>query len=230
MLETYSENKLASNTEYYGSIFKKTEKIVCAVFYILRQKPFNEDKDVLITDIEKTAIGLLESALDTLNSNYRSPDTNILNMNRLLLALESRLRILNAANLLSSEYLHVFLGEIDGVLRNLRTYSKNTEKDAVSLFENVDSGTTGRRTHNSTRKNIGSALHTDRVISVNNSESRKDAIITILKDGVVASIKDISDVITDCSEKTIQRQLNTLIKDGLVKREGQRRWSKYTLI
>jgi predicted HTH transcriptional regulator len=41
------------------------------------------------------------------------------------------------------------------------------------------------------------------------------------------SIKDIRTAITGCSEKTIQRELANLISQGLIKREGERRWSVY---
>jgi hypothetical protein len=43
------------------------------------------------------------------------------------------------------------------------------------------------------------------------------------------SIKDISLVVRGVSEKTIQRELNELIRRGLVRRVGERRWSTYIL-
>lgn len=45
-----------------------------------------------------------------------------------------------------------------------------------------------------------------------------------------ASIKDIASIIKDCSEKTVQRELNELINQGLVRRIGERRWSTYELV
>lgn len=44
-----------------------------------------------------------------------------------------------------------------------------------------------------------------------------------------ASIKDIARVVPGYSEKTIQRELAALIEQGLIKKEGERRWSLYTL-
>lgn len=44
-----------------------------------------------------------------------------------------------------------------------------------------------------------------------------------------ASIKDIARLVRGCSEKTIQRELNVLIDDGRVLKEGERRWSRYSL-
>lgn len=43
------------------------------------------------------------------------------------------------------------------------------------------------------------------------------------------SIKDFAQVITGCSEKTIQRELLELVEKGVLKKEGERRWSTYYL-
>jgi predicted AAA+ superfamily ATPase len=45
--------------------------------------------------------------------------------------------------------------------------------------------------------------------------------------GAGTSIKDIAATIKGCSEKTIQRELSSLIEAGLVRRVGERRWSQY---
>ena len=59
-----------------------------------------------------------------------------------------------------------------------------------------------------------------------NTARRADVLKIVLEQGRV-SIKDISKVIRDCSEKTIQRELNALIQLGQVRKEGDRRWSVY---
>ena len=58
---------------------------------------------------------------------------------------------------------------------------------------------------------------------------RAEQILSVIKDKKSASIKDIAAAVTDCSEKTIQRELIQLIEEGLVKRVGERRWSLYVL-
>ncbi|MCA9351394.1 DeoR family transcriptional regulator [Patescibacteria group bacterium] len=60
-------------------------------------------------------------------------------------------------------------------------------------------------------------------------EERKENILKILKQKPDASIKDICLLFKDCSSKTIQRDLTELIDEGLVKKEGSRRWSTYNL-
>lgn len=60
--------------------------------------------------------------------------------------------------------------------------------------------------------------------------NRKSSILSFIKQNKEAQIKDILTYIGNCSEKTIQRELNELIKDGVLKKEGDRRWSKYSLL
>jgi len=62
------------------------------------------------------------------------------------------------------------------------------------------------------------------------SNDRKGQVLEMLKTRGALGIKDIARTITDCSEKTIQRLLNTLIQEGSVKKEGERRWSTYHLV
>jgi hypothetical protein len=62
--------------------------------------------------------------------------------------------------------------------------------------------------------------------------SRKDTIINLIKQkgiGSELSIKDITTHFTDCGEKTIQRELATLVATNVLKKTGDRRWSKYSL-
>jgi predicted transcriptional regulator len=59
---------------------------------------------------------------------------------------------------------------------------------------------------------------------------RRNIILSLLKKEGELSIKDIAGVIKNCSEKTIQRELVYFIEKGLVKRKGERRWAKYSLI
>jgi DNA-binding transcriptional ArsR family regulator len=60
--------------------------------------------------------------------------------------------------------------------------------------------------------------------------NRRKAILDILKQKNNLSVKDISTVVTGYSEKTIQRELVSLMSEGLIIRQGKRRWSTYSLI
>jgi hypothetical protein len=58
---------------------------------------------------------------------------------------------------------------------------------------------------------------------------RSQAILSVVKAKGVVSIRDVAEVVTDCSEKTIQRELLALVEKGVLKKEGERRWSTYRL-
>jgi len=61
-------------------------------------------------------------------------------------------------------------------------------------------------------------------------EARKEAILVLLKNKDSLTIKDFSSTIKDCSEKTIQRELLGMVASGILKKEGERRWSRYSLV
>jgi len=65
---------------------------------------------------------------------------------------------------------------------------------------------------------------------------RTNKIISIIKEKKIlpenqtgVSIKDISLAFTNCSEKTIQRELNSLVSKGQLKKTGSKRWSRYSI-
>jgi hypothetical protein len=59
---------------------------------------------------------------------------------------------------------------------------------------------------------------------------RQDTIVNLLHKKQGLNIKDFSEVISGCSEKTIQRELLAMVENKTLRKEGERRWSKYYLI
>ena len=55
-------------------------------------------------------------------------------------------------------------------------------------------------------------------------------ILDFIKEKGSVSVKDVATIITDCSEKTIQRELASLVNQGLLHRIGQKRWARYLLV
>ena len=58
---------------------------------------------------------------------------------------------------------------------------------------------------------------------------RQSVIINLLKRKKEIMIKDVTPLISGCSEKTIQRELLVMVKQGILKKEGEKRWSRYSL-
>jgi len=108
-------------------------------------------------------------------------------------------------------------------------FSKTSESEPVF----VKKPATPKRNHADyfdNRKGVKQPKKKKRAPKVNHAkEERKENILKILKQKRDASINDICALFKDCSSKTIQRDLNELISEGLVAKEGSRRWSKYNL-
>ena len=74
---------------------------------------------------------------------------------------------------------------------------------------------------------INKTERTTKIVSlikdISNQPSHKDLPI----DQAGVSIKEVSAVFMDCSEKTIQRELNNLVSKGELNKIGAKRWSRY---
>jgi hypothetical protein len=225
-IETNQEDRLVNNPDYFKYIFKKTEKIACAVFYILRHDPQSDPEKDLRNDLKESAKDLLSGALMTLRATERNKAQKTDELKFKVIELESMLRVGHAAGVLTGETLAVFINETDSVVRSLRHYSVHEGTSTQTASSRKIALRSNTRQVSRGSQGVGRE-------GISTSEPtlpRKDRILAVLKDKGEASIKDIIEVVTDYSEKTIQRDLISLIKDNLVVREGERRWSKYRLI
>lgn len=97
----------------------------------------------------------------------------------------------------------------------------------MSFIENDTHSDKGHTdTHTISKGHTDSKKRTDAIDRM----SRKTTILTFIKQNKEVAIKDIVTHIGDCSEKTIQRELNDLITENLIKKVGDRRWSRYSLV
>lgn len=59
---------------------------------------------------------------------------------------------------------------------------------------------------------------------------RKTVIMSALKDGGPSSVSDVAKLFNGTiGEKTVQRELNSLVEVGVIKKEGEKRWRRYFL-
>jgi hypothetical protein len=80
------------------------------------------------------------------------------------------------------------------------------------------------------KENAPNIVVKDSVISPNNEGlERRKKVLDIGRTLDIFSIKDISSQIQDCSEKTIQRLLLDMVAEGVLVKEGERRWSRYKI-
>ncbi len=227
--------KFLHNDSYYQHIFKKTEKIISVVFYILNNIEVEKRSETHTSNLASKAHFAHENALRTLEVKPANSREVLEQFAQSLIGLESTLRVVAAAGVITDEVLRVVTGEIGNVLRGLAEYINPNTAFPSNFFGGSSEASTARRSSGSgeTKRSLGSQKPATEagvpasVTPVGND--RRVRITTILGAKGEATIKDISEIINDVSEKTIQRELNAMIDENVVKRQGERRWSKYSL-
>lgn len=236
----FTVKRLSANNEYYSNVFKKTERTVSVVFYILSYIERNEQTDFHIKVMSEKAMQVHEASLASLSLYEYEAREKIFPFQQALVALEGAFRIANAARVLNDEVLVLLLTEVDLVQRYLRNHFATQLPQSVREYNSLIASPSepsrnnrlyrGNRIERAKRVNIPKGdISSDAHMVYSQLVDRSARIKTVLQAKPEATIKDIAEVITDVSEKTIQRELNSLIEKGQVIRQGERRWSKYSI-
>lgn len=235
-----SIKRLSSDNEYYNNVFKKTEKAVSVIFYILSDIKQDELTKMHVDTIKDRSLKTHETSLETLSLPVHQAEAGLLSFQYALVALESTLRVAEAARVIPEDIVTLLSEQIDSVMRYINNHylSGRTGITVSDLTETViakktpekraakSSGDSSRQR----RVNIPAGdISSDAYLVYSQLTDRAERIKTVLEAKPQATVKDISEVITDVSEKTIQRELNSLIEKGQVVREGERRWSRYSV-
>lgn len=235
---TISLKRLSSDEAYFTSVFKKTEKITSVIFYILSHTNMSQKDSIHIRRLENRTIAVHDLALSSLQYQAAEAEERLVLYQYELMALDSTLRVAQAAGVISDEVLQLLIEQIDTVQRFINNhYTKDTgvsldiaETTALPSSPKSKSTNTAAPTKRRQRVQIPAGdISTDAYLVYSQMTDRAERIKTVLEAKPAASVKDIAEVITDVSEKTIQRELNSLIEKGQVIREGERRWSKYSI-
>lgn len=224
---TDSTKRLVQDESYYRYIFKKTEKIVSVIFYVSNNLERQTQNQVLIEDILDAARQAHNKILHTLETRTHLAEEVLRDAAHSLISLDSKLRIASSVGIISPEVLHVLVVEIDGVLRGINKYLVRT-----TAFDDLDYKVGGGETTSSRARVNNDSRPVNPTPSANSTVDvdRRERIKVVLNAKGEATIKDITDIISDVSSKTIQRELNAMIEDNIVKRQGERRWSKYSIV
>lgn len=223
--------RLASNDDYYNIVFKKTERIASAVFYILAHTQSTDRTKIHIERVSDTAMALHTTVIATLDLYEFEAVTKLHTLQTALIALQSVLRLAVSAGLFTSDIETIVGEEVDLVMRYVRNHYVNVDANSSRNLSTAATPKPVRPTApRRVRPNIpANDFSSDAVLVYSDLSSRTSRIKTVLDAKPEATIKDLSDIITDVSTKTIQRDLNSLIDSGEVIRQGERRWSKYSL-
>ncbi len=245
------DSSLVKREAFFDYLFKKTEKISTALFMVTNLLPENEP---LRLRLREQSLCLLSKKVLLCHSSSLHKERAIEECSVLLVEVTSLLQIAHYSGFVSLMNFSIINKELQNLNELFRTKEVMKRSEDSFLFSSDFFGASVSR-----EGNVGSVPLVVPVIQketqktevtpfvykgqnqVKNIKDKKpsgasksDRQITILalfhkrKDDFF-SIKDIAESVKDCSEKTIQRELLELVAKGVLKKEGERRWSKYSL-
>lgn len=228
-----SIGNLFNGDNVFVFIYKKTQKILSALYLITNQLPDEEPikwnlrkgggkvlGDIIVffdTKKEMDLHSVKSGILETISLIEIGEVSGLIGaMNSMIIKAE----FTTVLNTVSDDLQNRFVipsnfFEVGEVPRDVNKYSKGEASGFESLKGQRMSFKTGEKYKG--QKDI-------------RLRDRKSEIISILRKKKEVNIKDVKDIISDCSEKTIQRDLLSLVAEGVLKKVGERRWSRYQII
>lgn len=215
-------------------IYKKAERLAKAISLV---SPAFQNASPLKARIEALAISLVDTA--ALPSSHARAA-----LSRDLLSLSSMLSMARIGGVLSPMNADIIAHEAHALLKEIALYdepripldepmtlseiAKNTSKK-----EKIDIRYSKHRTsgESAAPQRIAGKGHIKDNNKVDQSKikDRREAVLSVIRIKGKASIKDISTLVRGVSEKTIQRELSALVAAREVLKQGERRWSTYSL-
>lgn len=248
-----------SGDSYFVFIFKKTERIVAAIYLVTN---LIKDTEPMKWELRELAVSLLSSSLTLNRSDAVDKNASVQSILATTLELVTDIGVSRLSGLISDMNASILTREIETIADALRErVVRDTARAGYVLSdsffrtdESMPGGQSGNQSsgHNeagrvagkgqnqiiesSAKGREGRISHRNQANPANIKISVKDkkdvrqaAIISLLGKKSGLTIKDFTDVVPGVSGKTIQRELTELVEKGVVIKEGDRRWSRYSL-
>lgn len=236
------ENKIVfNNNDQYRYVFKKQERLVAGLYLITN---LFSDTEPLKWQIRSLSISALSECLNLSRQVPTDRKRIVSNLVSIMTELVSLCQIAHMAEYISPMNHNILHREFSLIFEMLDLMSSNFESTKSVLssdFFSVPEPMTIKKTDDLSKghsnltyqtnslSTVGSSVSTQEQIKDNVKESRRNIIVSMLKDKENLGVKDFTVAIKDCSEKTIQRELLSMVDSGVLKKKGERRWSVYSL-
>ena len=207
-------------------IYKKAERLAKAIHMVA---PAFTGSPALRDRIANISVCLVDGAVCTPNQAREV-------LARELLALSSILSIASSAGILSPMNADIIAREAKQLLEEVAGYEDpHLALEETPRFENaLRSAGKGKVVKKAAPAPVApvsfKGQDKGQTKAPASNGNRREAIISVLRSKGPSFIKDISTVVRDVSEKTIQRELQSLVLEGKVSKEGDRRWTTYRLV
>ena len=218
-------NGFVKNEHHKFSVLK-SEKLASALYLVTG---FMSDTDPLRNRLRTCALDLVSSVSDTQRARANGGSTTFISRCLeigSLLALAERTGAVSPMNtrILSEEYaaLGSFVDTNSAAIFSDRMIDVSARVPAALPAQATPAPVRSfeKRTENDQ----------ERIKKTNNYKrhsNRRDTILSLFNKKDVISVKDASESIEGCSEKTVQRELMGMVDEGVLLMEGKRRWTVY---
>lgn len=192
-----------------NSISDKGQKIVAALYLVTNH----------LSDTEPMKVALRSQALELHNPTS--------DRSTVVALLSNTLKSASMAKIITEHNVAI-------LVRELTTFAE-TVSDTLSLasFFVQTPATMSRTNAMSYKQQMAVSIERQGTINSNKNQDknkRQEQILSFINGRKSAVIKDISSLFPDVSEKTIQRELGTLVEAGKITKRGSKRWSIYMAI
>lgn len=205
-------------------MYKKSERLAKAIHLIA---PALRSTTALHDRLSAIAMALVDAAIEP-------PHTAREALSRELLALSSVLAIARTSGTLSPMNADLISREAQNLLQEVAAYEEpRVTLDAlpsIAALERTHAATTPREPVRTSTDTLSAKAAEDGSRGKGHTKDRREAVMTVIRTKGQVGIKEISRLIREVSEKTIQRELVALVEEGLVRKQGERRWSVYSLV
>lgn len=219
----------------YDRAYRRAERIVAAVFLATKHLPNSEPLSV---SARIAATKILELLISFQGASVDNDSAYSISIRASVRYLISLLRMLTVSGFVSMKNTGVLTGALDELCSFLESAQHSSFSEATSFsrddFRDVDRDTVmdikdKRTLKDSTRERHGS--HVSNISATGREPNvRSQNILGILRSGREFGIADIASNLPEYSKKMIQRELADLVVAGKVKREGLKRWSRYSIV
>lgn len=125
--------RLSNNEEYYNNVFKKTERVVSAIEYVLSFIECNDRTKSRREILSQASATLHTVALESLNWFEEDSRRELHRLQHALVVLDSSVRVATAGRVVGPDATEVILHEIDSILRYIRNHFMTEDKRLSSL-------------------------------------------------------------------------------------------------
>jgi len=239
--------KTLINRSVYDFANKKTEKLVTALYMVT---DCMDTDDALKAKLRELGVELLSDMYKLATFSPLDKQTHIVSF---LSRIEEIISFVEIAytigfisemntTILKKEFM-ILVGELESHQKSDKHFSFVLDKEMFSIGEdlatrqdlvgadNIKDSSLGQINKRTSFNNMSftNSKPISHSFSISEKQERITKILDLIK-GREVSIKDISSSFTDCSEKTIQRELNSLVLKGQIKKTGAKRWSRYQAV